>query len=274
MKILIAADMEGISGVVHWDHVNPSHAEYPRFRKIMTADVNAAVRGAYDGGAEEVLVADGHAHARNILVEELDPRCSLNSGSPSPLAMVQGIGPDINGVLFVGYHARAGTQYAILEHTWSDARVAGLWVNGEPFGEIGLNASVCGHFGVPVLMISGDQAACDEAVSLLGSPEIAVVKRASGRMAAECLPPEVAQRLIQTAAATAVTRLVHGKAPGSLKVETPVKIEVDFVHSQMADVAALLPGAVRTGRRISYTAPDMATAYAGFRSLVTLAATS
>ncbi len=196
MKILIAADMEGISGVVHWDHVDPKHPEYPRFRKLMTADVNAAIRGASAAGADEIVVSDGHSWGRNILIEELDPRATLNSGTPSPLSMVQGVDQGVDGVMFVGYHARIGTPNAILEHTWSDERVANLWLKAadqpeyQPFGEIGLNAAVCGHFNVPVLMISGDQAACAEASSLLGNVETAVVKWASSRMAAECLHPE------------------------------------------------------------------------------------
>lgn len=118
MKILIAADMEGITGVVCWDHVNPNHAEYPRFRRLMTGDVNAAIRGAFEGGSSEVIVSDGHNLGRNILIEELDPRARLNSGSPSPLSMVQGIDQGVKGVIFVGYHACIGSQNAILEHTW------------------------------------------------------------------------------------------------------------------------------------------------------------
>ena len=189
MKILIAADMEGVSGVVHWDQVDTKHKEYPRFRKIMTGDVNAAIRGAYDAGAQEVVIADGHGGARNILIEELDSRARLNSGTPSPLGMVQGLDSGVTAAMFVGYHARVGSQNAILDHTWSSQCVANVWLNGQAVGEIGWNASVCGGFDVPVIMISGDQTACAEAVELLGPIETAVVKQADGRMAAECLPP-------------------------------------------------------------------------------------
>ncbi|HET6824155.1 MAG TPA: M55 family metallopeptidase, partial [Anaerolineales bacterium] len=108
MKILIATDMEGITGVTTWDQVTPGHAEYARFRRQMTEDVNAAIRGAFDGGAKEVVVADGHWNASNILIEELDPRARLNTGSPSPFSMMEGIDESINGVMFVGYHARNG----------------------------------------------------------------------------------------------------------------------------------------------------------------------
>lgn len=281
MKILIAADMEGISGVVHWDQVNSNHPEYARFRKIMTADVNAAIRGAFGAGADDIIVSDGHGSGRNILIEELDPRALLNSGTPSPLSMVQSVDTGIDGVLFVGYHARIGTPLAILEHTWSDERVANLWLKGgdqvelRPYGEIGLNAAVCGSFGVPVIMVSGDSAACAEAVQLLGPIENAVVKWPSSRMAALCLPPEEAQQRIQQAAFQAVSRLVASQDNGErfhpFSLTGPITMAIDFVQSEMADKAALLPGSTRDGRRVSYTGPDMVTVYRAFRTAILLA---
>ncbi len=272
MKILIAADMEGISGVVHWDQVNSNHKEYDRFRKLMTGDVNAAIEGAYEGGAEEVIVADGHGSARNILIEELDTRARLNSGSPSPFAMVQGVDTGVDAAMFVGYHARVGSRNAILDHTWSSTCVANVWLNGEPVGEIGWNASVCGHFGVPVIMLSGDQTACAEAVVLLGPVETAEVKQARGRMAAECLPPEVSQHKIRQAAARAVRGLRAGQAPEPLRLEAPIRATLELATSDMADRAALLPGAVRMeGKRVEITVDDAPTAYRAFRSAVALA---
>ena len=272
MKILIAADMEGVSGVVHWDQVNSQHKEYDRFRKLMTGDVNAAIGGAYEGGAQEVIVADGHGNARNILVEELDPRVRLNSGGPSPFAMVQGVDTGVDAVMFVGYHARVGSQNAILDHTWSSTCVAGVWLNGQPVGEIGFNAAVCGHFGAPVIMISGDQTACVEAVDLLGAVETAVVKQARGRMAAECLPPERSRQKIQEAAARAVRGLRAGQAPEPLRLEAPIRVTLELVTSDMVDRAALLPGTNRLeGKRIEITVDDVPTAYRAFRSAVTLA---
>jgi len=271
MKILIAADMEGVTGVVSWSHVTTDHPEYARFRKLMTEDVNAAIRGAFEGGASEVLVSDGHSYGRNILIEDLDARARLNSGTPSPFSMVQGIESGVSAVMFVGYHARIGTQNAILEHTWSDERVANLWINGDLFGEIGLNAAVSGHFNAPVIMISGDQSACAEAAELLKGIETAIVKYASGRMAAELLPPNVTQNLIQAAASRAVQCFKNGQAPQPLRLSPPITMAIDFVQSEMADRAAWLPGANRAGRRLQYTAPDMPTLYAAFRTALALA---
>jgi D-amino peptidase len=272
MEILIAADMEGISGVVHWDHTDPKHKEYPRFRKLMTGDVNAAIRGAYEGGAEGVVIADGHGDGRNILVEELDPRARLNSGSPSPFAMLQGIDSGVKAAMFVGYHARGGSQNAILDHTWSSARVSRVWLNGQEVGEIGWNAAVCGHFDVPVILISGDQTACTEAADLIGRVETAVVKRANGRMAAECLPPEKAQQKIYEAAVRAVQGLRAGRAPSPLHLGTPLTVTIELVQSDMADRAAIYPESRRLdGRRIEITAKDIPTAYRAFRAAVALA---
>lgn len=270
MKIQIAADMEGIVGVTSWEHVGSSHGEYARFRRLMTASVNAAIEGACKGGADALVVSDGHGGGSNILIEELDGRARLNSGSPSPFSMVQGIGDDVDGVIFVGYHARAGTPQAILDHTWVGS-TTGVWLNGTEVGEIGVNAGVCGHFGAPVIAISGCRAACAEAVALLGEVETAPVKVATSRTAAECLTPGAAMVLIRNAATRAVERLRSGEAPAPYVVETPVELAVEFNSSNSADGAALLPGARRDGRRLAYTAADMPEAYRIFRSLVRLA---
>ncbi len=270
MNILIASDMEGVTGVVTWEQVTPGQAEYNRFRRLMTLDVNAAVQGAFDAGAKTVTVADGHASGTNLLLEELDERARLNCGSPSPFSMVQGV-VGMDGVLFVGYHARAGAENAVLAHTWSSRTVANVWLNDRLVGEYGLNAAVAGHFGVPVLMISGDQTVCAEAVELLGPLEVAVVKQASGFSSAECLAPAVTGALIRQAARRAVERLKSGDAPSPFQVERPVRIAVDWLQPAMADRAALLPGVRRRGLRVEFVAEDMPAAYAWFRSAVAFA---
>jgi D-amino peptidase len=270
MKILIAADMEGISGVTTWDQVTAGHFEYARFRRIMTEDVNAAIRGAFEAGAKDVFVTDGHANGSNILIEELDPRASLNTGSPSPLSMMQGV-DEVDGVIYVGYHARAGSPDGVLDHTWSSRTVANVWLNDILVGEYGINAALAGHFNVPVLMITGDQTACTQTVELLGNLETVVVKRATGRFSAECLPPKVTQAMIQKAAAQAVEGLVNHKAPSPFVLEEPVLLSVEFFNSVMADHAMRMPGAERDGTCVSLSLPDMVTAYHAFRALVTLA---
>jgi D-amino peptidase len=272
MKILIAADMEGISGVTNWDQVTPGHFEYNRFREIMTADVNAAIEGAFSAGADQVVVTDGHANGTNILIEELDARARLNAGNSSPFSMVQGIDSGVDGVMFVGYHACAGSKNAILDHTWSSKTVANVWLNEKLVGETGLNAALCGHFNVPVIMISGDQTACGEAKELLGSLEFAVVKQASGRMSAECLPLAAARDKICEAASRAVTRLAADTAAPVFRLTEPVHVTVEFQTSDMADRATLLPDVQRIdGKRIEFSAKDMVAAHIGFRASVALA---
>jgi D-amino peptidase len=272
MKILIATDMEGVTGVTNWDHVSPEHAEYPRFRKLMTGDVNAAIQGALEAGVDEIIVTDGHHTGTNILLEEIHPRARLNSGDPRQFSQVQGIDSGVQAVFLVGYHARAGTLDAILDHTWSSRCIANLWLNDLLVGETGMNAAICGHFNVPIVMVSGDQAVCAEALELLGSLEVAVVKRATGRMSAECLPPALAQEKICEAAARAVHRLKEGKAPPPFKLPAPIQVAIELSSSDMADQASLLPSMQRNGgRRIEYSAPDMPTAYLLFRAVAALA---
>lgn len=271
MKILIATDMEGITGVVTWDHVTPGHYEYPRFRKLMTQDVNAAIEGAFEGGATEVIVADGHWDGANILIEELDPRAKLNTSVAAPLSMMQGIDSTIDGVMFVGYHARHGAANGILDHTWSRTAVANLWLNDILVGEFGLNGAIAGHFDVPVIMVTGDQTACGQTVELLGEMESVVVKIANGRYSAECLPPQVTKKMITDGARHAVRNLARGISTKPYKLSYPVKLTVDFKSSEMADRAVRMPGTSRKDLSVTIELKDILSGFYAFRGLVNLA---
>ena len=265
MRVLIAADMEGISGVVHWDHVTPGHFEYARFREIMTGEVNAAIDGALDGGATSVIVTDGHRDGRNILVEKLRAPARLNSGSTAPLSMVEGA-QNADRVFFIGYHARANTPDAILCHTWTD-QVRSVWLNDQEVGEIGLNAAVCGSFGACVALITGDRAAVQEAIDLLGPIESVVVKSANGRMSAECLPVEETRTAIRHAAAHAMVRQVP-----ALVISAPIRLRVELTYPEQIDRALRAPGSKRIdGVSIEWTGDDMVSVYHSFRAIVGLA---
>lgn len=271
MKLLIAVDMEGISGVVNWEQVKPGHQEYQRMRRIMTADVNAAIEGAALAGVEQMVVSDGHADGYNILIEELDSRASLNSGNSAPFAMIQGIDENVDAVFFIGYHARAGSKFANLDHTWSSARVSNVWLNDRPVGETGFNAAVCGHYSVPVLMVSGDQTLAAEAGEWIPGVETAVVKQATSRYSAECQPLIVTQKIINESAERAIKHFKDGKGPKPLRIETPVVVKVEFINSAIADGASLMPDAKRLdGRQVEVQVKDMIVAYRAFRSLVAL----
>ena len=273
MRVLIAADMEGISGVTQWEQVDPKHAEYQRFRSIMTDEINAAIDGALDGtpegAATSVIVTDGHNAGRNVLIEKLRAPAHLICGSPAPLSMVEGV-QSSDVVFFIGYHAMAGTPEAVLSHTWTD-QVRGVWLNDRAVGEIGLNAAVCGSFNVPIGLVTGDSAATQEAIDLLGplasGPiETVVVKRALGRMAAECYPIEENHAAIRLAAARAVKA-----AHTPWRVERPIALVVELSRPDQIDRALRTPGAERlSGTKIQWTGTDMREVYRAFRAIVGL----
>jgi D-amino peptidase len=256
--------MEGISGVVQWEHVQPGHFEYSRFREIMTEEVNAAIDGALDGGASSVVVTDGHADGRNILIEKLHAPARLNSGSPAPLSMVQGA-QQAEVVFFIGYHARADTPEAILCHTWTD-QVRGVWLNDQAVGEIGLNAAVCGSFGARVSLITGDRTAVQEAIDLLGPIESVVVKTATGRMSAQCLATEETRVAIRHAAAHAMVRQVP-----PLTISAPIRLRVQLTRPDQIDRALRVPGSKRLdGVTLEWIGDDMMSVYQAFRAIAGL----
>src|ERR1700739_3294854 len=204
LKVLISADMEGIGGVNSWDvQTDPKGHDYDKFRRLMTEEVNAAIAGGVAAGATDLLVVDSH-NGQDIDNELLDKRARLVRGWPRPLSMVQGIDSTFDAAVFVGYHAREGAQEAVLAHT-DNGRVV-VKLNGVEVPEAGFEAAIAGDFGVPVVFLSGDQTACQEAKELLGQIETAPVKHAIGFYSAEMLPPEESQRLIRDGVKRAVER--------------------------------------------------------------------
>jgi D-amino peptidase len=267
MKILISVDMEGISGVVLGEQVRTGHEEAKRFRELMTAEANAAIQGALDGGAEAVVVNDSHGRMANVLIEKLNPAAQLISGRPKPYYMMQGIDADVDGVFLIGYHAASGTESAILEHT-SRAHLFDVRLNGQVVGEMGLNAAVAGSFGVPVLLVTGDQAVTEEARALLGEVETVAVKDAVSRTAARCLHPELAHQQIRQAARRALSLTIAPYVVGP-----PITLRILFVRAGHADMAELVPGCRRLdGRTVEWEGNDMTSVYKAFRAMTILAA--
>ncbi len=266
MKVFISADMEGICGIVSGHQTDANDKEYPRAQRVLTAEVNAVIVGALRGGATEIVVNDSHGSMRNIILEELNPAARLVSGSPKPLSMMQGIDSTYQVALFVGYHAQAGTESGILDHTFS-GRVHQVAINDIPLGETGLNASLAGYFGVPVSLVTGDKAVTEEAQRLLGPIEVVAVKEACGRNAAQCLPLKEAYDLVGAAAQRALER------PGKpFVLPSPYKLAVDFARSSYADIAELIPGSRRQGaRRVEFHHEDYLTVYKTWRAMVSLA---
>ena len=273
MRVYISVDMEGVAGIAHEDQtdpLDPRHAaEYALACRLMTGEANAAVEGALAAGATAVTVSDSHWLMRNIIADELHEAAELVSGGPRLHSMVEGIDGGFDAALFIGYHARAGTANATIDHTYTD-RVYEVRVNGVAFGEVGLNAALAGTYGVPVVLVSGDRAVAAEAKELLGEPvETVVVKESLGRFSARSVAPAVARRRIHDGAKRA---LAHGHAP--FTVTSPVTISVDFARTQMAEMAALVPGSWRVGgRTVEFAHDDYREAFRAWRAMYNLAAT-
>ncbi|UQA60931.1 M55 family metallopeptidase [Polyangium aurulentum] len=259
MRVYISVDMEGVAGVVHVDQTRRTGHDYERARRWMTAEANAAIHGAFDAGATDVLVNDAHGDMRNLLPEELDPRIELISGSLKPLSMVQGVGAGFGCALFIGYHAGAGSRAGILDHTFYGRVVARCRVGGRDFNETAINAAVCGSHGIPVALVTGDGTVCAQAREILVDVETLAVKDAITRYAARTLTPIVAQERIREAAARAVQRAQEG-AFAPFQPPTPMNLEIDFVNAACADAAELVPHTERRGgTTCGYAAPDAST---------------
>jgi D-amino peptidase len=265
MKVLISADMEGTCGVSSWVQVTPSEnasagephnqGEYDRARHRMTAEVNAAIEGALEGGADEVIVNDSHDGMRNLIADSLHPSCRFISGNDKPLSMMQGIDiEDMGCAFFTGYHAKAGTPGGPLAHTWSG------WVNdvrfdGRSTGEFGINAAIAGHFGVPITLVAGDEKAVAQTIAWVGDKCVGVaVKEGLSTTSALHLHPLKAQELIREGARQAVK---NAKTAKPYLLPKNVTVEIDFEHQSRADYAARVPRVERVGERtISYKPAD------------------
>jgi D-amino peptidase len=270
LKVFISVDMEGISGIVHGDQTTPGTAEYAAGRKWMAQDVNAAVEGALEAGATEVVVNDSHGSMRNIDPDDLHPRAILISGSPKPLSMMQGVDASFAACLLIGYHAKAGTEDAILDHTISSSVVRTVRVNGAELPELGLNGAIAGYYGVPVVLVSGDTAVCRQAGEVLGKDVVTVaVKEAYGRLAAKLVPMGEARRLIKAGVKEALGKLGRVKP---FKIAPPYNFELGYHVSAQADMAAMLTEVKRVdARTVAFTAADYIEGFRTLRALIALA---
>ena len=269
LKVFVSVDMEGIWGVVHGNQCSASSPEYQLARRWMVEDTNAVVKGLFEGGAAEVVVNDSHGSMRNIIASELDPRAQLISGSPKPLSMMEGIDSSFQACIFVGYHARAGSAPAILDHTISGAAIYSIKINGIEMPELGINAAVAGYYGVPVVMLAGDTETCRQAKELLGNSLVTVpVKEAVSRLAARNFAREKVLADLQEGAGKAISSLNTLK-PYELK--SPYQFEINFHTSQQTESGMLIPAVKRTGpRTLSFTVKDYLEGYKLMRALISL----
>lgn len=260
MKILISADMEGATGVTWPADVLPGTPQWERCRALFTSDVDAAVRGFFDGGADQVVVNEAHWTMRNLLLERLDDRVEMLTGRHKSLSMVEGVQHgDVDGVAFVGYHAGAGME-GVLAHTYLAGSLTGVWLNGVRASEGLLNARVVAEYGVPVVLVTGDDVACEDALGYAPEALKVAVKDHVSRYAAVCRTPARTATAIRAAAKEAAALAVRQEPVRGGPFT--VAVEVDAEHLAMA--ATVVPGVARTGeRKVAYTS---ATMYEGIRT--------
>jgi len=243
LKVFISVDMEGISGVVTSEECSRSGSDYNYFRKIMTQEANAAVSGAVAAGASEVWVRDSHGSARNIFPDMLDPRARLlRDWSGGYKSMMEGIDESFDAVIFIGYHAKAGTPDAIIEHS-SSGTVTDISINGISLPEAGYNALIAGYYEVPVVFVAGDKAICQQAKKLFIEVETMAVKDAIGA-AALCLHPSVAQEKIRAGVEKSLRNLDKYKP---YKLKSPYTLVLKLKNEKMVYNGSFYPGAKRTG---------------------------
>lgn len=252
LKVFISADIEGVAGIVSNQQILKGQPDYADGRRLMTLEVNAAVEGALEAGATEIVVCDSHADMQNIVPELLHPSAVLVRGAIRESLQMQDMDATFDAVFVTGAHAAAGTMNAVLDHTWVSASVWNIRIDGKTLNEACLNDLVAGYFNVPTVLVTGDAATIEQTQAHLPSIEGVIVKQSNSRYSAASVHPERARELIRSGATRALSRLESFK-PTSVPAE--LAMEIDFYRTDMADAAALVPGVERVAARtIRYVA--------------------
>ena len=268
MKVHITADMEGIAVLAHEDQTDQKGFDYGRMREIMTGEVEAAIRGAREGGADEVVVCDGHDTGRNILIEKMSEECEIIQGSSYELGMMAGISRDFGASLQVGYHSMKHTHAGTLGHTYTYS-IAALELNGVLVGESGLSAAIAGHFGVPLVFVSGDLHAVRQAQKLVPGIIGVPTKEGVGVYGSRSLSPRKVRDQIRKGAKEAVEKAQHIKP---FIVRRPINVEVRFERPLMAQYACQIPTVKRKDiSTVGYRSKDMVDAFQLFDALAKIA---
>lgn len=255
IKLYISADMEGVVGVVTGDQLGPSGFEYQRFREFMTNEVLAAIRGARAAGVTDIVVGDSHGNGENLLIERLPSDVTVVRSWPRPLGMMEGIDSTFDAAILVGYHAGTTNPNGVRAHTMSSARFADVRLNGRSVPEGGLSAAIAGYFGVPVVLVTGGDAAVAEVQEAVPGITGAVVKWSISFHAARTLTPDAAYDLIERRTREALSRL---EAYEPLVLRGPVTLDVRFKNYQPSQVLAMLPIVDRPdAHSIRYVGPDI-----------------
>jgi D-amino peptidase len=267
VKVYVSADLEGVAGIVAWEQCVAGGDDYALGRELLTGEVNAAVAAAGAAGATGILVNDSHSAMRNLAPQALPAPVSYLSGRFKPRYMMEGLDGSFDAAVFLGYHAAIATP-GVLSHTYNPKAVAGVRINGTTTGEAGINALVAQHYGVPVVVITGDQYVGPEAEPFCPGIRAAVVKESISRYAANHLHPAVARELI---AATVHDALSTLDSFGPPVIALPATMEVDFVSPDMAEQATWIRGVARLAERtVSITDDEPLRLFGTFITLVYL----
>jgi D-amino peptidase len=269
VKVFLSSDMEGTAGVVDWQQCVGDGPEAAAGRKLLLAEVNAAIEGALAGGATEVVVNDSHSTMRNLPADALAGGASYISGSHKPLYMMQGLDGSFGAVLFVSYHGSIGAP-AGLSHTYNPRAVMEARLGGVVTGEAGINALVAAHYSVPVVLVTGDRYACEETAALIPGVHTAVVKEHVSRLAAHSLHPARACALIRETA----QRAVAGAAGAGPPPVGSAPLEVSVRTTDIAEAATWVRGVERTGpRELRFEGDDPLAVYRSFCAAILLTRT-
>jgi D-amino peptidase len=262
MRFLVSVDMEGVAGVVDPEHISPGHSEYERYRRYMTDEASAVVRGLLAAEPDaSVVVCDAHAGFRNLVPDQLSRGCRLVQGTPRRHGMLAGIDDGVDAVLLVGYHGAAGAEGSVLAHTMSGGTIAQVRWDGEALGEVGLGVRLAAHYGATTILASGDDTACAEAEKEAPGVVAVAVKRALGNRAADSLHPADACEQLEAGAAKAAAHRAPPTSPARSS-DRPVVLEVDLLRPIMADRVARIPGAGRDrSNTVTFRLADIPTAY-------------
>jgi D-amino peptidase len=254
-KIFLSVDMEGIDNVVTEQQLGPQGFEYAAARELMTQETNAAIAAAREAGASEFVVADSHGNFQNLLPDKLPADVQLVRGGPRPLEMMQGLDESFDGVIFIGYHASTVNPEGVRAHTFSSATLADVKLNGASVTEGAWNAALAAHFGVPLLAVSGDEAAVAEVRRQVPGVEGAVVKWPYAFHSARSLSPAAARAAIAEAVRKGMARRGTTNLP---RVSSPIRLEIRFKSYRPAELLSWLPGAERVdAHTVAYSLKDM-----------------
>jgi len=273
MKIFISVDAEGLCGISSWHETDEKDVNFNRFRKLATREVNAVcsvIRRRFPNS--RILVCDSHSSGENILIEDLIPDIELVKGFPRPYYMMEGLASSYDGVFLLGYHSRIGLEKGGMDHSYSSSSIYSIRINGLEMGEVDLNGVLAGYYGVPVVLISGDNILGNEVKQRYKDIVYVTVKEGISRFSSKSYPLNKVYSSLETGTEQALSRL---KKIRPIYIKPPYKIEISMNTTIQADIVSFLPGMKRKdGRTILFTSKDYREFYRLLMAIILLASTA